>query len=79
MQSNRDVLNMFLITSDPVISSKRKLEKKKLKTLPKMALDLLKPPSIRIDNDDNYDDDEDSGEDDNYDTDEEDSESDDDE
>lgn len=77
-QSNRDVLNMFLITSDPVISSKRKLEQKKLKTLPKMALDLLKPPSIHIDNDDSYDDDEDSGEDDNYDTDEEDSESNDD-
>ena len=52
-QSNRDVLNMLLVTSDPVISSMRKLPRKKLQTLPKEALELLKPPSIQNKRDNN--------------------------
>ncbi|KAK5648375.1 hypothetical protein RI129_003267 [Pyrocoelia pectoralis] len=41
-KTNEDVFNAFFLSSDPVITSKRKLPKKKLQHLPKEAVDLLK-------------------------------------
>lgn len=46
IKSNQDILNMFLISSDPIISCKRKLPKKKLNTFPNDALSLLKAPEL---------------------------------
>lgn len=42
---NTDIFNLFLFISDPVISSKRKLCKKKFKSLPKQAIHLLDLPA----------------------------------
>jgi len=39
-----DIFNFFLLSSDPVISSKRKLCKKKVQPLIKQAIDLLDLP-----------------------------------
>lgn len=52
-KANEDIFNRFLITSDPLICSKRKLPKKKFQTLPKAAVELLKP--AKEDNDENDD------------------------
>lgn len=46
-KTNEDVFNLFLLSSDPVITSKRKLQKKKLQHLPKEALDLLKSEVVQ--------------------------------
>ncbi|XP_017473241.1 PREDICTED: uncharacterized protein LOC108364163 [Rhagoletis zephyria] len=47
-KSNQDVFNMMLITSDPIISSRRKLPEKKLHSLPKVAVDMLQSPSLNL-------------------------------
>lgn len=57
LKTNTDIFNLFLLSSDPVISSKRKLHTKKLQNLPKEAVDLLKPPAIQIICDQDTDDD----------------------
>lgn len=41
-KTNEDIFNSFLVSSDPVITNKRKLQKKKLQQLPKEAVELLK-------------------------------------
>jgi len=46
IEFNQDILNMFLISSDPIISCKRKLPEKKLNTFPNEALSLLKVPEL---------------------------------
>ena len=62
-KTNADILNYFLISSDPLITSKRKLPKRKLQGLPKEAIDLLRSPNISTispksrDDDDDTDDD----------------------
>lgn len=66
---NTDVFNIFLLSSDPFITSKRNLTKKNLSTLPKEAMKLLLPPSNHIINNDHGDDSEDSDDDDNDDDD----------
>lgn len=43
---NEDVFNFFLLSSDPLLSSKRTLPKKKIQHLPKQALEFLKCPSV---------------------------------
>jgi len=81
-KTNLDILNLFLLSSDPVISSKRKLMKKKTQSMPIEALALLKSPDVRVslqyakdsdddddDNDDDDDDDDDNDNDDDYDED----------
>lgn len=45
-QSNIDVFNLLLLSSDPIITSKRQLPKKKLQSLPPEALHLLQSPCI---------------------------------
>lgn len=47
------LIGFMQITSDPLICSKRKLPKKKFLTLPKAAVELLKP--AKEDNDENDD------------------------
>lgn len=47
-KTNEDVFNSFLLSSDPVITSKRKLPKKKLRHLPKEAVDLLKSRPVQL-------------------------------
>lgn len=47
-KSNMDIFNFFLLSSDPVISSKRKLCKKKLQSLPKQAINLLDLPAPNV-------------------------------
>jgi len=47
-KTNLDILNLFLLSSDPVISSKRKLLKKKTQSMPIEALALLKSPDVRV-------------------------------
>lgn len=42
---NEDILNHLLLSSDPLITSFRKLPTKKIKYFPKEVLDLLNPPS----------------------------------
>lgn len=54
-----DVFNRFLLSSDPLISSKRKSCKKKIEQMPQSALELLILPQIENDNGDEDDDDED--------------------
>lgn len=44
--TNRDLLNMLLITSDPVINGLRDVPKKKIGSLPSEVLDLVLEPSI---------------------------------
>lgn len=82
-KTNLDILNLFLLSSDPVISSKRKLLKKKTQSMPIEALALLKLPDVLVSlqyakdtdddddddngNDDDYDEDNDSNEDNNHD------------
>lgn len=60
-KANTDIFNFFLVTSDPVITSKHKLQKKKIQHLPSEVLDLLKDPAVQAtshdDNDDNHIDD----------------------
>lgn len=60
---NVDVFNLLLLSSDPLITSKRELPKKKMTTLPKEAIELLMAPSLQP-TDENYsstqDDDDDS-------------------
>jgi len=82
-KTNLDILNLFLLSSDPVISSKRKLLKKKTQSMPIEALALLKSPDVRVslqyakdtddddddDDNDNDDDDDDNDNDDDYDED----------
>lgn len=46
-KSNIDVFNLLLLSSDPLITSKRKLHKKKLNILPKEAVELLMAPSLQ--------------------------------
>ncbi|CAG4958255.1 unnamed protein product [Colias eurytheme] len=59
-KSNADIFNL-LISSDPVITSKRKLPKKKLTSLPQEVINLLTAPTMEpsgdsIDNDNQIDD-----------------------
>lgn len=64
-KTNADIFNHFLLNSDPVINSKRKLPKRKLQHFPKEALDLLKSPTVPVrtyDHDDNDDSNEESEE-----------------
>lgn len=57
-KSNEDIFNFFLLSFDSLITSKRKLQKKKIQHLPKEVLDLLKSPTVQvIRHCDNYDDD----------------------
>ncbi|KAL4152921.1 hypothetical protein QTP88_000754 [Uroleucon formosanum] len=71
-KTNLDILNLFLLSSDPVISSKRKLFKKKTQSMPTEALALLKSPDVQVshqyakdsDDDDNDENDVDNGDDD---------------
>ncbi|XP_030766971.1 uncharacterized protein LOC115890777 [Sitophilus oryzae] len=44
-KSNQDIFNLFLISSDPVITSKRRLPKKKIQNLPQEAIQLLIAPN----------------------------------
>lgn len=44
-----DVFNRLLVTSDPIISSIRKLPQKPLKELGHEVIELLKPPKISFD------------------------------
>ena len=44
-ESNRNIFNLFLLSSDPLISSMRKLPAKKIQTLPEEALHLIIPTS----------------------------------
>lgn len=46
--TNRDLLNMLLITSDPVINSLREVPKKMTGNLPSEVLDLLLPPIVNV-------------------------------
>lgn len=43
-----DILNRLLITSDPYISSIRKLSQKKLKSLSREAVELLLSPTVTV-------------------------------
>lgn len=45
-KSNEDVFNQFLLSSDPLLTSKRQLPKKKLQCLPEQALELLVLPIV---------------------------------
>lgn len=45
--TNTDLLNMLLITSDPLINSLREVPKKKIDKLPEEVLNLIVPPSIQ--------------------------------
>ncbi|XP_060800854.1 uncharacterized protein LOC132903670 [Amyelois transitella] len=67
-QSNRDIFNFFLLSSDPVITSKQKPVKNKVKNIPQEALFMLKAPSPNksVDKgaDYDYDDDDDDDDDD---------------
>lgn len=56
-KSNCDIFNLLLLSSDPVITSKRKLPKKKLTSLPKEALSLLISPSLQLTTESPMDDD----------------------
>lgn len=56
-KSNCDIFNLLLLSSDPVITSKRKLPKKKITSLPKEALNLLIPPSLELISESSMDDD----------------------
>lgn len=48
--TNRDLLNMLLITSDPVVNSLREVPRKKKGTLPSEVLDLIIQPSCKEQN-----------------------------
>lgn len=50
----QDVFNRLLITSDPYISSVRKLQQKPLKSLAREAIDLLVPPEIPAASSENF-------------------------
>lgn len=52
-QCLRDILNTMLISSDPLITSFRRLPPKKLKQYPIEAIQLLSSPDIPIKNSDN--------------------------
>lgn len=61
-KTNQDSFNFFLISSDPLITSKRKLKKRKLEHLPKEALAMLQAPIVQSDtkcNESNTDEEED--------------------
>lgn len=45
---NEDILKLFLISSDPFITSKRKLQRKPMQHLPAEALDLLQSPTQQV-------------------------------
>lgn len=59
-KSNEDIFNLFLLSSDPILTSKRGEPKKKLKNIPKAALDLLVPPKVTEDEDSFHSDSDDS-------------------
>ena len=44
-KSNRDIFNFFLLSSDPVITSKHKPTRTHFESLPKEALALLEAPT----------------------------------
>lgn len=46
ISTNTDLLNMLLITSDPVINSLRELPRKRTEKLPLEVLNLIVPPAI---------------------------------
>lgn len=46
--TNRDLLNMLIITSDPVVNSLREIPKKPISKLPSEVLELIIPPSLEI-------------------------------
>lgn len=46
--TNRDLLNMLLITSDPVINDLREVPKKPTRKLPSEVLELIIPPSVNV-------------------------------
>lgn len=53
VKTNEDVFNLFLISSDPQISSKHKIKRKNLKELPVEVVSLLKAPTVQeVDNSD---------------------------
>lgn len=56
---NEDIFNLMLVTSDPVITSYRKLPKKQLNRFPKEVYDLIIPPNIHSSSIFNTDDDDD--------------------
>lgn len=45
-KTNQDIFNYFLISSDPLITSKRKIQKRKLQDLPKEAIAMLQAPIV---------------------------------
>jgi len=65
-KTNEDIFNTFLISSDPVITNKRKLHKKKLRHLPKEAVELLKPQADQHLSHGNIDDENDNNSEDDY-------------
>ncbi|KAJ4440359.1 hypothetical protein ANN_08498 [Periplaneta americana] len=46
-KTNEDVLNVLLISSDPIIFSLRKMPKKKVTQFDKEVLDMLRAPDVR--------------------------------
>lgn len=46
IKNMKEIFYRLLVTSDPVISSSRKLAQKKLRSLPPYAVELLIPPSV---------------------------------
>lgn len=46
VKTNEDVFNLFLISSDPLISSKRKIKRKNLRQLPTEVISMLKAPTV---------------------------------
>ena len=46
--TNKDLLSMLLVTSDPVINSLREIPRKKFETFPREVLELLVSPKIQI-------------------------------
>lgn len=48
LTTNKDLLNMLLITSDPIINGLREVPKRYTGSLPSEVLDLLIPPSVKL-------------------------------
>lgn len=46
--TNQDIFNLFLLSSDPVLTSLQRVPKKKIQSLPQEAINLLKSPNISV-------------------------------
>ena len=65
VKSNQDIFHLLLLSSDPILTSKRK----QLKNLPKEVIDLLMPPTVNECHPDDGDDDDQDEDSSNYDSD----------